>query len=118
MNHLHWIHAAGDPLARHQGRKVGRSWLRFPVDFMFQLTSKENAEVVAICDHLGKLKFSHAKPFAFTEHGAMMVASVLNSKRAIEVSVYVVRAFVNVREVLWAHSELEAWRRGPAGLLN
>jgi hypothetical protein len=75
-------------------------------DFMFQLTSKEKAEVVANCDHLVKLKFSPAKPFAFTEHGAVMVASVLNSKRAIEVSVYVVRAFVKVREVLGAHSEL------------
>ena len=73
---------------------------------MFQLTSKEKAEVVANCDHLAKLKYSPAKPFAFTEHGAVMVASVLNSKRAIEVSVYVVRAFVKVREVLGAHSEL------------
>jgi hypothetical protein len=62
--------------------------------------------VVANCDHLTKLKFSPAKPFAFTEHGAVMVASVLNSKRAIEVSIYVVRAFVKVREVLGAHREL------------
>ena len=64
------------------------------------------AEVVANCDHLTTLKFSSAKPFAFTEHGAVMVASVLNSKRAIEVSIYVVRAFVKVREVLGAHREL------------
>jgi hypothetical protein len=77
-----------------------------PHGFLFQLTSKEKAEVVANCDHLVKLKFSPAKPFAFTEHGAVMVASVLNSKRAVEVSVYVVRAFVKVREVLGAHSEL------------
>jgi hypothetical protein len=67
---------------------------------------KEKAKVVANCDHLATLKFSPAKPFAFTEHGAVMVASVLNSKRAIEVSVYVIRAFVKVREVLGAHSEL------------
>ena len=86
--------------------QVKRNRNRFPVDFMFQLTSKEKVEVVANCDHLAKLKFSPAKPFAFTEHGAVMVASVLNSKRAIEVSVYVVRAFVKVREVLEAHSEL------------
>ncbi|NOT23774.1 MAG: ORF6N domain-containing protein [Nitrospiraceae bacterium] len=86
--------------------QVKRNRNRFPVDFMFQLTSKEKAEVVANCDHLATLKFSPAKPFAFTEHGAVMVASVLNSKRAIEVSVYVVRAFVKVREVLGAHSEL------------
>jgi hypothetical protein len=73
---------------------------------MFQLTSKEKAEVVANCDHLTKLKFSPATPCAFTEHGAVMVASVLNSKRAIEVSIYIVRAFVKVREVLGTHREL------------
>ena len=86
--------------------QVKRNRNRFPADFMFQLTSKEKAEVVANCDHLTKLKFSPAKPYAFTEHGAVMVASVLNSKRAIEVSIYIVRAFVKVREVLGAHREL------------
>ena len=83
--------------------QVKRNRNRLPTDFMFQLTSKEKAEVVANCDHLTKLKFSPAKPLAFTEHGAVMVASVLNSKRAIEVSIYVVRAFVKVREVLGSH---------------
>jgi hypothetical protein len=86
--------------------QVKRNRNRFPADFMFQLTSKEKAEVVANCDHLTKLKFSPAKPYAFTERGAVMVASVLNSKRAIEVSIYIVRAFVKVREVLGAHREL------------
>ena len=62
--------------------------------------------MVANCDHLTKLNFSPAKPFAFTEHGALMVASVLNSTRAIEVSIYVVRAFVKLREMLGAHREL------------
>ena len=47
---------------------------RFPEDFMFQLTKKEKAEVVAICGHLAKLKFSPVLPNAFTEHGAIMVA--------------------------------------------
>lgn len=86
--------------------QVKRNRNRFPSDFMFQLTSKEKAEVVANCDHLTKLKFSPAKPSAFTEHGAVMVASVLNSKKAIEVSIYIVRAFVKVREVLGTHREL------------
>jgi hypothetical protein len=48
---------------------------------MFQLTKKEKAEVVANCDHLAKLKFSPVFPNAFTEHGAIMAASVLNTKR-------------------------------------
>jgi len=86
--------------------QVKRNRHRFPEDFMFQLTSQEKGEVVAKCDHLKKLKFSPAKPFAFTEHGAVMVASVLNSERAVEVSIYVVRAFVKLREMLGTQKAL------------
>ncbi len=88
--------------------QVKRNRNRFPDDFMFQLTSDEKAEVVANCDHLRGLKFSPALPYAFTEHGAIMAASVLNTTRAIEMSVFVVRAFVRLREVLAAHKELAA----------
>ena len=88
--------------------QVKRNRNRFPDDFMFQLTSGEKAEVVANCDHLRGLKFSPALPYAFTEHGAIMAASVLNTTRAIEMSVFVVRAFVRLREVLAAHKELAA----------
>ena len=63
-------------------------------------------EVVANCDHLSKLKFSKSLPYAFTEHGALMAASVLNSKRAVEGSVYIVRAFVSLRRFLAEHKEL------------
>lgn len=73
---------------------------------MFRLTKDEKKEVVTICDHLQKLKFSPVFPYAFTEHGAIMLASVLNSRRAIEVSVFVVRAFVRLRGVLASHKEL------------
>ena len=62
--------------------QVKRNRGRFPEDFMFQLTKNEKADVVAICDHVAKLKFSPVLPKAFTEHGAIMVASVLNTKRA------------------------------------
>jgi len=86
--------------------QVRRNRDRFPQDFMFQLTKREKAEVVAICDHLAKLKFSPVLPNAFTEHGAIMVASVLNTKRAIQISVFVVRAFVKLRELLSMHKEL------------
>ncbi len=51
---------------------------RFPDDFMFQLTFSERSELVAKCDHLARLKFAKALPYAFTEHGAIMAASVLN----------------------------------------
>ena len=86
--------------------QVKRNCGRFPKDFMLQLTQEEKAEVVANCDHLGRLKFSPVLPNAFTEHGAIMVASVLNTQRAIEVSVFVVRAFVKLRGVLTSHKEL------------
>lgn len=68
--------------------QVKRNPRRFPDDFMFQLTEAEKQEVVANCDHLSKLKFSSALPFAFTEHGAIQAANVLNSPRAAEVGVY------------------------------
>ena len=80
--------------------QVKRNRERFPKDFMFQLKTREKAEVVANCDHLANLKFSRALPYAFTEHGAIMAASVLNTTRAIEASLFVVRAFVKMREML------------------
>jgi len=86
--------------------QVRRNKGRFPEDFMFQLTTNEKAEVVANCDHLARLRFSAVLPNAFTEHGAIMVASVLNTQRAIQVSVFVVRAFVKLREMLSTHKEL------------
>ena len=59
--------------------QVKRNRRRFPEDFMFQLTPDEKNEVAANCDHL-KLKFSPSLPFAFTEHGAIMAANILNSE--------------------------------------
>jgi hypothetical protein len=86
--------------------QVKRNTERFPEDFMFQLTPGEKTEVVANCDHLKRLRFSPALPYAFTEHGAIMLAGVLNSRRAIEASLYVVRAFVRLRNLLVSHKEL------------
>jgi len=80
--------------------QVRRNTKRFPEDFMFQLTAEEKSEVVAKCDHLSTLKFSPTLPFAFTEHGAIMAASVLNTPHAIEVSIFVVRVFVRLRAML------------------
>ena len=85
---------------------IRRNRDRFPEDFMFQLTKEEKLEVVTNCDHLKKLKFSPVNPRVFTEHGAIMAASVLNSPKAVEVSVFVVRAFVQLREVMAGHKEL------------
>jgi hypothetical protein len=73
---------------------------------MFRLTHEEKQEVVTNCDHLRQLKFSPVLPLAFTEHGAIMAASVLNTPRAVEVSVVVVRTFLKLREMLATHKEL------------
>jgi ORF6N domain len=86
--------------------QVRRNLGRFPADFMFQLSPKEKSEVIANCDHLRKLKYSPTRPYAFTEHGAVMLASVLNSTRAVETSVQIVRAFVRLREAIGAHRDL------------
>jgi len=75
---------------------VRRNSARFPEDFAFLLTPVEKAEVVTNCDHLRRLKFSPVSPRAFTEHGALMAANILNSPRAVAMSVYVIRAFVEM----------------------
>ena len=87
---------------------VKRNAERFPPDFMFQLTAVEKSEVVTNCDHLVRLKFSPSLPYAFTEHGALMLGNVLKSSRAVEVSLLVVRAFVQIREMLSAHKDISA----------
>lgn len=86
--------------------QVKRNLARFPVEFMFQLTAAEKKEVVANCDHLARLKFSPHAPYAFTEHGAIMAATILNSPKAVEMSVFVVRAFVELRDWLSSHREI------------
>ncbi|MBI5917973.1 MAG: ORF6N domain-containing protein [Nitrosomonadales bacterium] len=85
---------------------VKRNAERFPDDFMFQLSAEEKVEVVTICDHLARLKYSSTLPYAFTEHGALMLGNVLKSPRAIEASLSVVRAFVHLRELIGTHKEL------------
>lgn len=87
---------------------VKRNVDRFPGDFVLRLTKVEKEEVVTNCDRLERLKFSSVLPWAFTEHGAIMAANVLNSPRAVQASVFVVRAFVRLRRMLAQHKELAA----------
>ncbi len=86
--------------------QVKRNRERFPRDFLFQLSPQEKAEVVANCDHLQKLKFSKVLPYAFTEHGAIQAANVLASAQAVEMGIYVVRAFVQLRQALSTNAEV------------
>jgi ORF6N domain len=90
---------------RRLNEQVSRNKERFPSDFMFQLTAEEFANLksqFATSSWGGRRKL----PYAFTEHGAIMAASVLNSPRAIEISVHVVRAFIHLRELVSSNSDL------------
>ncbi len=93
-------------IGKRLNEQVKRNSKRFPKDFMFQLTIEEKNEVVAKCDHLRKIKFSSHLPNAFTEHGIVILASVLNSERAIDVNIQIVKIFINMREVFLTHKEL------------
>ena len=90
---------------------VRRNLAKFPADFMFQLTAEEWAALrsqSATLNAAGTGRGQHRKymPYAFTEHGAIMAANLLSSPRAVEVSVYVVRAFVRLRELAATHGDL------------
>ena len=90
---------------RRLNEQVRRNAARFPLDFCFVLTRQEVAFLksqFATSSWGGKRK----PPMVFTEHGAVMAASVLNSPRAVQVSVYVVRAFMALREALATHKEI------------
>jgi len=89
--------------------QVRRNIQRFPADFMFQLSAAEAANLksqfaTSSSGHGGRRK----RPFAFTEHGALMAATVLNSSRAVEVGLFVVRTFVRLRETVRQHKGLAA----------
>jgi hypothetical protein len=94
---------------------VKRNPERFPADFMFQLTMEEARELEAREGRLRsqivtlkKPRGKHIKyrPFAFTEHGILMLSSVLKSERAVQVNIEIMRAFVRLREILASNAEL------------
>jgi len=94
---------------RRLNEQVRRNRQRFPKDFAFQLNNQDLAALrsqIAISNIRASRGGRRYTPFAFTEHGAIMAASVLNTPRAIEVSVYVVRAFVRLRGLLATNKEL------------
>jgi hypothetical protein len=87
-------------------RAVKRNRERFPPDFMFQLSKPEFHNLRCQSGTSRQWGGRRYAPYAFTEHGAIMAASVLNSERAVKASIFVVRAFVKLREMLAAHKEL------------
>ncbi len=91
---------------RRLNEQVRRNLARFPEDFVFQVSNQElsllRSQIATSSRHGGRRYI----PYVFTEHGALMAASVLNSPRAVEISVYVVRAFVKLRELLASNQTL------------
>ena len=96
----------GVPVKR-LNEQVKRNQERFPSDFLFQLTEKEHnalrSQFATSKKRRGGRRYT---PYAFTEHGAIMAATVLNSERAVQMSVFVVRAFVRLREMLATNRRL------------
>lgn len=91
---------------KHLKRQVRRNITRFPEDFMFQLRKEEYD---SLRSHFGALRRGeHSKyfPYAFTEQGVAMLSSALNSERAIQVNIAIMRAFVKLREMLLTHKDL------------
>jgi phage regulator Rha-like protein len=88
-------------------QQIKRNRERFPADFVFQLRAKEHeslrSQIVTSKERRGGRRY---RPYAFTEHGAIMAATVLNSERAVQMSVFVVRAFVRLREMLATNRRL------------
>lgn len=88
-------------------QSVKRNLTRFPKDFMFQLTKAEWKELITNCDNLPEgVRYSPATPFAFTEQGVAMLSSVLKSKKAIQVNIAIMRAFIMLREFALTNKEL------------
>ncbi|MCL2335763.1 MAG: ORF6N domain-containing protein [Endomicrobia bacterium] len=85
---------------------VKRNMVRFPQDFMFQLNNAEKNELVTNCDHLKALRFSYSNPYVFTEQGVAMLSSVLSSKRAVEVNIHIIRAFVEMRKFMISNAQV------------
>jgi hypothetical protein len=87
-------------------QQIKRNPKRFPTDFMFQLNDREINHLVSQNVIPSKRNLGGYLPYVFTEHGVTMLASVLRSEKAVEISIYVVRAFIKLREMLATHKNL------------
>jgi 2,3-bisphosphoglycerate-independent phosphoglycerate mutase len=99
----------GDLYGVETGRlnqQVRRNENRFPADFVFKLTKEEKKQVLAAAEHLQPLKYSSALPLAYTERGALMAATVLDSESAENAMVMMIRSFVQIRDQSLTTNEL------------
>jgi len=86
---------------------VKRNIDKFPEDFRFQLTTEEKNELVTNCDRFDVLKYSTTNPHAFNEHGVLMLANVLKSDIATQMSIRLVKAFVQLRKALSTNTQMQ-----------
>ena len=89
-------------------RAVQRNRERFPDDFMFRLSEEEFGDMRSDLGRVGQHGGRRKLPYAFTEHGVVMLPGILRSERAVQANVLVIRAFVRMRTVITAHRELAA----------
>src|SRR5437899_1038752 len=87
-------------------KAVKRNQARFPEDFMFQLTQKETGSLIFQSGRSKGRGGRRHRPYAFTEQGVAMLSSVLNSERAVQVNIAIMRAFVRLRELLLSNTDL------------
>jgi hypothetical protein len=104
------LSALYDVPTKRLNQAVRRNLKRFPETFMFRLSREESvalrSQIVTL--ETGRGRYSKYPPLAFTEHGVVMLSSVLNSERAIEMSIFVVNAFVRIRELMVANKDIAA----------
>jgi len=86
---------------------VKRNLERFPSEFMFQVTKEERDQVITVCDDLPPLKYARTTPYVFTEYGVAMLSSILKSKRAIQVNIEIIKAFVQLRNMMISHKNMK-----------
>jgi len=86
--------------------QVKRNIERFPEDFMFELTPEEYKKIKSQPEHSGQGEHSKYLPFAFTEHGVLMLSSVLKSDRAIKINIQVMRVYIRIREMIMLNKDI------------
>jgi hypothetical protein len=95
--------------------QVKRNKTRFPADFMFQLNKKETAVMLSQNAIPSRKQLGGFLPYAFTEHGILMLSSVLNSERAIQVNIQIMRAFTRLRQIISRNKDLSHLRENDRG---
>jgi len=91
---------------KYLNRQVKRNLIRFPTEFMFQLNEAERDQLVTNWHRFGSLKHTANLPYAFTENGVAMLSTVLKSERAVKLSIFIIKTFIRLREILNTNKDL------------